>query len=164
MSSYKIKPLTNKEIKQTVTILEKYVENAAELLPKKGKTARYSLSESESGIVVDKSNVIAIEKSGHVFPSLKIVRKVKMKIPIIKVDIGAIRFVVKGADIMRPGITHIDEKVNEGDLVLVIEEQKGSPLSFGIAMYDYVDMKVMKTGKCVKNLHHLKDAWWQFPI
>ncbi len=164
MSSYKIKPLTNKEIKHTVTILEKYVENAAELLPKKGKTARYSLSESESGIVVDKSNVIAIEKSGHIFPCLRIVRRVKMKIGIIKVDIGAIRFVVKGADIMRPGITHIDEQINEGDLVLVIEEQKKSPLSFGIAMYDSVDMKAMQTGKCVKNLHHLKDTWWQFPI
>ena len=82
LNSYKIKPLTNKEIKQTVTILEKYVENAAELLPKKGKTARYSLSENEFGIVVDKTNVIAIEKNGHLFPSLKIVRKVKMKISI----------------------------------------------------------------------------------
>lgn len=87
-----------------------------------------------------------------------------MNIPKIIVDLGAIRFVTNGADIMRPGITKIEENILEGSLVLIVEEKNGAALAFGKSLYDAVDMEMMENGRVIENLHYLKDDWFNFEI
>src|SRR5712691_220375 len=51
--------------------------------------------------------------------------------PSARVDEGAIKFVLNGADVMRPGIRTFDEWGEAGRLVVVREEKKGRGISVG---------------------------------
>ncbi len=77
---------------------------------------------------------------------------------LVVVDTGAVRFVVNGADIMKPGIVSADAEIAIGDLVVIIEERHQKPLAIGRALVAGTDMK--GEGKAVKSLHHVGDAIW----
>ena len=77
---------------------------------------------------------------------------------LVVVDTGAVRFVVNGADIMKPGIVSADPEIAVGDLVVIIEERHKKPLAIGQALVAGTDMKV--EGKAIKSLHHVGDAIW----
>jgi PUA domain protein len=78
---------------------------------------------------------------------------------LVMVDTGAVRFVVNGADIMKPGIVSADPGIAAGDLVVIIEERHNKPLAVGIAMVAGAEMK--GEGKAVKSLHHVGDSIWK---
>ena len=79
----------------------------------------------------------------------------------ITVDMGAVKFVVNGADIMRPGIVEIEDGIMKNDFVAVVDVNNKKPLAVGIALYDAYEMKGMKNGKAVKNIHYVGDELWQ---
>ena len=74
---------------------------------------------------------------------------------------GAIKFVINGADIMRPGITEIEEGIVKGDFVVIADEKNKNPLAIGIALYDSGEMKKITSGKVVKNIHYVGDEIWK---
>jgi PUA domain protein len=78
---------------------------------------------------------------------------------LVVVDAGAVRFVVNGADIMKPGIVSADPEIAVGDLVIVVEERHKKPLAVGRALVAGAEMK--GEGKAVKSLHHVGDAIWK---
>lgn len=90
-------------------------------------------------------------------PTLKVVLQNPTILPQITVDMGAVKFIVNGADVMRPGITHIPETIQKGDLVVVIDQNNKKPLVVGIALFDAADMK---EGKVIKNIHRIGDDIW----
>ena len=84
--------------------------------------------------------------------------------PILKkitVDMGAVRFVVGGADIMRPGIVEIESEISVGDFVVVVDVQHKKPLAVGIALFSSSEIQQMTTGKVVKNIHYVGDKIWK---
>jgi PUA domain protein len=78
----------------------------------------------------------------------------------VTVDTGAVRFVVNGADIMRPGIVAVTDDVRAGRPVQVVEERHGKPLAIGLALFDAAEMRAHAEGKMVKNLHYVGDELW----
>ncbi|HNQ54865.1 MAG: tRNA-guanine(15) transglycosylase [Euryarchaeota archaeon ADurb.Bin190] len=78
---------------------------------------------------------------------------------LVVVDSGAVRFVVNGADIMKPGIVSADPEIAVGDLVVIVEERHNKPLAIGRALVAGTEMK--GEGKAVKSLHHVGDAIWK---
>ncbi|MHA2171468.1 MAG: PUA domain-containing protein [Candidatus Kariarchaeaceae archaeon] len=161
VSKYTVIAVSGKDRRVLVNVISKYVENPEVILPKKG-LYRYFLNKKEALIVNKQKEVLLLEFDNRVIPSLRSVRNTELLLPKIVVDLGAIKFVTNGADIMRPGVTHIPDNIVEGDIVLIVEERKGGALAIGIALYDAVDMQQMKNGKCIKNLHYLGDDWWNF--
>ncbi len=95
-----------------------------------------------------------------IIPSLKIILEGKIILKNITVDMGAVKFVVSGADVMRPGIVNIDETISKGDVVAVIDEKNKKPLSIGESLFNAPEMKLMTSGKAVKNLHFVGDKHW----
>lgn len=95
-----------------------------------------------------------------IIPSLKMVLDGKASLKSIIVDMGAVKFVVSGADIMRPGIVFIDDGILKGDIVAVLDERNKKPLAIGEALFDASLMKEMTSGKTVKNLHFVGDKLW----
>ncbi|MFH2020912.1 MAG: DUF1947 domain-containing protein [archaeon] len=93
-------------------------------------------------------------------PTLKLLLK-KMVLRKITVDMGAVRFVASGADVMRPGITQIEEGIEKDDLVCVVDVTHGKPLSVGKAIFSGEEIKSMNSGKVVKNLHWIGDDIWK---
>lgn len=80
---------------------------------------------------------------------------------LVTVDAGAVEFVTNGADIMRPGIVEADDGTEEGDLVVVVEENHGKPLAVGRALTGGDDM-VGEEGRVVETVYHVGDDLWEF--
>jgi PUA domain protein len=80
---------------------------------------------------------------------------------VVTVDAGAISFVSDGADVMRPGIVEADPSIEEGDLVVIVEETHGKALAVGRALTSGDDM-VGESGKVVASLHHVGDDLFTF--
>lgn len=98
------------------------------------------------------------------FPALKFVHGRENDFKKITVDMGAVKFVCSGADVMRPGITRIDENISEGDTVIVVDEKNGKALCVGIALESAEEMNNMKQGKAVKSVHWVGDKVWNYII
>jgi PUA domain protein len=78
-------------------------------------------------------------------------------IPSVYVDRGAIPFLINGADIMRPGIQKF-ENFDEGDILIVRDEEYSKSLAIGEALFDSENMKSQKKGVSVKVLHCIGDS------
>jgi PUA-domain protein len=96
---------------------------------------------------------------GDLFPTLSF-KEILPLIPQIVVDMGAVPYVCKGADIMAPGVRTIKDDFKENDLVLIIDERHGKPLAIGISLSNSEEMRTRTSGKIVKNLHYVGDKLW----
>ena len=76
----------------------------------------------------------------------------------ITIDVGAVPFLLKGVDMMRPGITSIQDNIEKHEIIRIIDEVKGLTIGVGISLYSSDEMNNLKTGKVVKTLHYFKDS------
>ncbi|ABN70041.1 RNA-binding protein, containing PUA domain [Staphylothermus marinus F1] len=96
-------------------------------------------------------------------PHLKyLLRNPNLKIPIIIVDMGAVKPLLRGADLMAPGIREIIGVFGKGDVVVVAEEKYRKPFVIGIALVDSDDIVSgkIKRGRVVENIHRIGDIFW----
>jgi PUA domain protein len=80
--------------------------------------------------------------------------------PKVTVDMGAIPFVCKGANVMAPGIRQVEGEFSKKDLVVIIDEKYGKPLALGESMLDSSIFKETKNGAVIKTLHYVSDKYW----
>jgi len=83
------------------------------------------------------------------------------KFPNVMVDMGAVKFMCKGANVMRPGIKKYTE-FSKGDVVCIVEESQHKFLAVGKAVTDSSELDDMKKGEVIKNLHYISDKCWEF--
>jgi PUA domain protein len=79
--------------------------------------------------------------------------------PCVVVDMGAVKFVCNGANVMRPGITYLDE-FRQSDLVIVKDEKHRKSLAIGISRFDGETMRNFEKGPVITNLHYVGDIFW----
>jgi len=130
-----------------------------------GNKASFKTTTLDEGIdIIYVNDTNSFIKIGNNFiPSLKLLISLpKEKIPRkIVIDMGAVPFISKGADVMRPGIKEIDPLIEKDGPVIVVDERHGKPIAVGIAMYSFTEMNSMKEGKVIKNIHFIGDKIWQ---
>jgi PUA domain protein len=80
--------------------------------------------------------------------------------PRVTVDMGAIPYVCKGANIMAPGIRGFNGEFQKGDLVIVTDEKHGKPIALGETLFDTEQAKNIKQGIVIKNIHYVGDRTW----
>jgi PUA domain protein len=78
----------------------------------------------------------------------------------ITVDMGAVRFLANGADVMSPGIVDADSNIETDDIVWVRDVNNKRPLCVGKALMSGSDMISANSGKAVKTLHFVGDPYW----
>lgn len=78
------------------------------------------------------------------------------------VDMGAIKFVTNGADVMNPGIIDADKDIRPEDIVWICDEKNKKPLAVGIALVTGEDMIQKEKGKAVAIFHYIGDNLWDF--
>ena len=100
-------------------------------------------------------------KDGYI-PVLTLLLNKHVKLKTVVVDMGAIRFVTNGADVMRPGVTKIDPEIKEGEIIQIVDETHNRTLAVGRAMFNAVEMEQKSGGKVIKNIHTIKDSVWNF--
>lgn len=86
--------------------------------------------------------------------------KYQPKTNFVVVDMGAVGFITKGADVMAPGITDADGTIQKDDLVWICDEKHHKPLAVGISLMTGAEMKTKKPGKAVQTLHYVGDRLW----
>ena len=82
------------------------------------------------------------------------------KFPNVMVDMGAVKFMCKGANVMRPGIKKFTE-FEKDKLVCIIEESQHKFLAVGKAMISSSELEDMEKGEVLKNLHYISDKFWE---
>lgn len=79
----------------------------------------------------------------------------------ITVDMGAVKFVASGADVMRPGIKDIDAGIHQNEIVSIIDINNKKVLAIGKALFSSEEMNNLKEGKCIQNIHYVGDDVWK---
>ena len=82
------------------------------------------------------------------------------KFPNVTVDMGAVKFMCKGANLMRPGIKKFTE-FEKDKLVCIIEESQHKFLAVGKAMVSSSELEEMEKGEVIKNMHYISDNFWE---
>jgi len=109
--------------------------------------------------LIDKEPLI-IEKNGILFPSLKGALSRPFDQRKITVDMGAIPYVVKGADIMRPGVVSVSPDIEAGKPVQIVDERHGKPLALGTSLFSALEIMEQDKGKVAKTWHYVGDDIW----
>ena len=136
------------------------VESSLGLSLNLSKSAQAQCAEPEDGVVfVDLDGFEFVRSGGAFFPFLGSARTLAL-FPTAVVDEGAIRFLLNGADVMRPGIRRLDDWGAAGRMVVVKEEKKGRAIAVGTSMVPSAEAQSMTKGGCIKNLHHVGDKYW----
>lgn len=148
------------EIKETLRnhYSEKFI-NA--VFPEKCKVEIIITEEDDKLYAVN--NELALWKSGgNYIPVLTLLLDNRVGLKSVIVDMGAVKFVTNGADIMRPGIVKIDSEIKKGNIVRIADVEHNRTLAVGEALYNADKMEEMKKGKVIKNLHTIQDSVWDF--
>jgi PUA domain protein len=82
------------------------------------------------------------------------------KFPYVMVDMGAVKFMCKGANVMRPGIKNHSEFEKE-KIVCIIEESQHKFLAVGRSLVSSSEIEKMEKGEVIKNLHYISDKFWE---
>jgi len=115
--------------------------------------------DSFAKVLVINGKPLMIERNGIIFPSLMF-NEFLCFIPKITVDMGAVRHVCNGADIMAPGIVRIEGEFDADAIVAVVDERHGKYLAVGEALVNSKEAKGLNRGRVVKNLHYVGDKVW----
>lgn len=80
--------------------------------------------------------------------------------PNVTVDMGAVKFMCNGANVMRPGIKNYSE-FSKDEIVCVVEESQNKFLAVGKSLVDSSEMEQISKGEIIKNLHYISDKFWE---
>lgn len=102
---------------------------------------------------------LLIETEGRLIPSTYAAEACKY--PRVIVDSGAVRPIVRGADVMAPGIREVEGPMEVGDVMAVAEEGVGRVIAVGVALMSKGEVFEVRKGKALKVLHRVGDEAWR---
>lgn len=111
-------------------------------------------------IVIIDSKVLAFTVEGHPFLTVRGLLRYPATKRFVTVDMGAVKFVANGADVMGPGIVDCDREIAEGELVWIRDVTHLKPLAVGRAIVAAPRMMLKEKGKAVASVHHVGDKLW----
>jgi PUA-domain protein len=125
-----------------------------------GSKANVEIVEAEFGALLLIEGKPVLFKLGEaVLPTL-VSAEILAKLSKVVVDMGAVKFVCNGADVMAPGIRRIEGAPAKGDLVVVVDEKYGKPLALGEMLIAADEARAMKQGPVIKSKHYVSDKVW----
>lgn len=189
----KLKSSVQRSLRQALTttypLLTPYID---EVLPKKGSLESMKLPDRNTLYVLD-NQPLFFENTGPggatVMPHLRLVHRFPQAFPTIRIDRGAIRFVLSGATLMAPGLTskggrlpvdggpkaleegkEMEQGVDEdgrwsrelvkGEPVVIMAEGKEEACAVGILVEGTEEVKAKGKGPVVEESHFLGDGLW----
>ena len=114
---------------------------------------------NENGSIITGDGITAIKIGEDVLPFLDDT-PILEKFPYVTVDMGAVKFVCKGANVMRPGITKFSD-FERGEIVCVVEESQNKFLAVGKAEMSSKELEDTNKGEVIKSMHYISDDFWE---
>ena len=150
--------LREKEAKQLLQQIQQKLE--IDIEKQVGTHVEFAESEIATIYIINNKPLFA-KKDDFIFPTLGFDEIVKF-LPQIVVNMGAVPHVCNGADVMAPGVVNISGAFGKDYFVVVIDEQHKKPLAIGTTLYDSQEMKSLKHGKIITNVHYVGDKLWHW--
>jgi len=100
-------------------------------------------------------------KKEILIPTLKLLQTHPHLLNTITIDMNAIKFIINGADVMRPGITNIDDNITKDQPICIIDQTHKKPLAIGISLHSTEELRTLTNGKVIKNIHYVGDELWK---
>ena len=93
---------------------------------------------------------------------LPFLSEIKMleRFPTVTVDMGAVKFMCKGANLMRPGIKKFTE-FEKYQIVCIVEESQHKFLAVGKSLVSSSELETMEKGEIIINMHYISDRFWE---
>jgi len=110
-------------------------------------------------VLVD-GKVLAVVADGEPYLTVRGLLKYGATRRFVTVDMGAVKFIANGADVMGPGIVSADPSIAEGDYVWIRDERNQRPMAVGRALVPGEAMVAKDKGKAVKSVHYVGDRIW----
>ncbi|MCW4016378.1 MAG: RNA-binding protein [Candidatus Bathyarchaeota archaeon] len=153
-------PLKDKESKKLLLEASKLLgTNIEQFIDSK---PRIEVNETETAdIFIFNGRPLLANSEGTLFFTLSF-KELFPSFPKIVVDMGAVPYVCKGADVMAPGVREVKGEFKANDLLFVVDERHGKPLAVGVALFSSEEMKTVTRGKTIKNLHYVGDKLWDY--
>lgn len=111
-------------------------------------------------VVIVGGKILAFVPEGVPFLTVRGLLKYGATKRFVTVDMGAVKFVYNGADVMGPGIVETDPAIAVNDLVWIRDLKNKRPLAVGRALLGAQEMARKEKGKAVASIHHVGDKLW----
>ena len=138
-----------------------------DLVPKKGDVAMAKCADKVQMLCLGGEPLFFQLRDGPFFPTLRLLQRYPDIMPKLRVDRGAIKFVLSGANVMCPGLTspgaEIHDEVEEGMPVAIFAEGKEHPLAIGVTTMSTADIRDINKDIGVELVHYLNDGLWKSP-
>lgn len=125
-------------------------------LPKDYEASKKDEIKEANSIILKNNEKFLILKDNEFLPHLKSLPE-NSNYPSVFTDKGAIPFIAKGADLMKPGIREVKGEFEKGEIVIVRDENKEKAYAIGIAMLNSKEMKAQTSGKSLEIYHFIGD-------
>ncbi len=142
---------------ETSSLIKEISEQWKMELPKTKNFKVHQITDDEQ--MITSENLKILKKDENFLPFLSETETLE-KFPHVMVDMGAVKFMCNGANVMRPGIKSYSE-FEEGQIVCIIEESQHKFLAVGKALVASSEMETMQKGEVLKNLHYISDKFWE---
>ena len=114
----------------------------------------------ELKLVLLKGKPIAMYFDDMPFPTIQGLLQYQATKCFVTVDMGAVKFLANGADVMAPGVVDADPEIKIGMPVWVRDVNNERALVVGMALMDAQEMINASNGKAVKTHHYVGDKIW----
>jgi PUA domain protein len=145
--------------RDSIEMIEK-VEGSVGVKLGLGHSAQANCEEPADGVVFVNFDELTFVQSGDVILPFLGSKDALGLFPSATVDEGAIKFLLNGADVMRPGIRSFDQWGEAGKIVVVKEEKKGRAIAVARSTVPSSEVRTMSKGVCLTNLQHVGDRFW----
>ncbi|CAK9231986.1 unnamed protein product [Sphagnum jensenii] len=161
-----VKASVQRKIRQSIADeypdLEPLLED---MLPKKAPLIVAKCQNHINLVVVNNVPLFFNVRDGPYMPTLRLLHQYPGIMKMFRVDRGAIKFVLSGANIMCPGLTSaggaLDEEVIADAPVAIMAEGKQHALAIGYTKMSAQDIRSINKGIGVDNMHYLNDGLWK---
>ncbi len=114
-------------------------------------------------LIID-NELLGLMIDGEPFLTIRGILRFQPKHRFVTVDMGAVKFISNGADVMGPGIVDADLDIQVGDLIWIRDENNLQPLAIGQALMTSDMMVKSSSDKAVKLIHHIGDNLWKIKV
>jgi PUA domain protein len=126
-------------------------------LPKMKNLRVYHLPDDV--LLISGEHLISLKLNDDYIPYLS-ETKILEKLPYVLVDMGAVKFMCNGANVMRPGIRKYSE-FGKNEIVCVKEESQQKFLAIGKSFVASSELENIEKGEVLKNIHYISDKFWE---
>jgi PUA domain protein len=142
---------------KTSTLLKTVSEKWGMELPKMKNVKVHQILDDAQIITGDGLKILKVDED--YLPFLSEIEMLE-KFPSVTVDMGAVKFMCKGANLMRPGIKKFTE-FEKDQIVCIVEESQHKFLAVGKSLVNSSELETMEKGEVINNMHYISDRFWE---